>query len=76
MSMPRAWRRRKTRWVLGTTVAAIAVLVITFRGWKVEEEKSRPAPDATALAWLCGGPFKRGARARPSKAFLASEELK
>lgn len=52
--MPTVGRRRKTPWVLGMIVVFVAVLVITFPGRKVEEKKSGPAPDATALEWLCG----------------------
>lgn len=60
--MPKVGRRRKTRWVLGITVGAIAVFVIIFRGWKVEKKESGPAPDATALAWLCGALETRSPR--------------
>jgi hypothetical protein len=52
--MPTVGKRRETRWALGITLVVIAVLVIAFPGRKVEEKPSGPAPDATALEWLCG----------------------
>jgi hypothetical protein len=62
MATPTVGRRRETRWLLGIAVAAIAVLAVTFPRRKVEEKKSGPAPDATALAWLCEGLHTRDAR--------------
>jgi len=60
--MPTVGKAHGARWALGITVAAVAVLAITFPRRQVEVEPSGPVPDATALAWLCEALHTRDAR--------------